>query len=199
MSVVTVLCLSSSSWCVTHFQGGQSSSHRLCLWTHAVLASAEWDLALSLLKYPVAFWPHGLEGSICASKISIHSSTLMLLSHIHMQVTHFVGAGSPPIPPQMQAPRLLLITDGLHCFFSKASWNVDSLLATHFHYLSVHMTCAWIQRTQCFCTELVRPAPFVIEFQVHFWTVLRDSFLNNCVNKCFLPFAFTHWDFTDFF
>lgn len=110
------------------------------------------------LKYPVAFWPRGLDGNICVSKISIHASTLMLLSHIHMQDTHAVGTDSPPIPSQMLALRLLMITDGLflllhrelHIVFLKNKLK-HGLFWPHVlsvHYLSVHLTWAWVQRTQ---------------------------------------------------
>ena len=161
-------------------QAGQSSTHTLCVWIHAVRSRAEWGIVLlkQLRK------GHPLDGSICLSKIPIPTSASDGAKPeygIHTyEVIHAMDIFG--MSKQMSV-------------FPKSSWIVDSSdHRTHVHCLSVHLRwgCGWELSDVLYSVD-VRPPLCVIQFQLTLLDTAAD-----CVEWKWFVFMSFSKEFSNF-
>ncbi len=149
---------------ISGLQAGQSNTFTLCLQNHAVVAHAEWDLALSWTSN------HGLPWKTSSwwQYISLYNPNICL--HVngtfaHMPVIHAVCSAAPPYHDRRLILHLSLMKVWMVSLVfgiknSKSIFpetDVDSSdHSTHFQRLFDYLRCALAQGTQQYhCIELM--------------------------------------------
>ena len=167
-------------------QAGQSSTHTLCLWSHADMQKEAWHCLVEANRDLLG---KDVDGSKCLSKIPIYASV----------VPSKICKSPIPWAPMHLHERcwplhLLLISldgpfhlwhGGTQCldvpFFNKTNWNVGSPdYSTHFHSFSLLDHPRWSQENWCMAFFLRNS--FKLHFLMQGWTVLSDSglLLSSC-------------------